>query len=217
MDVEWSDTHTLPTKEQKKNAIREKMRDQIAAQHALAKQQKDAIWKKREGQKMKEMTMTEAQKKEIDARIEEPQSRCYWAMSGEERAETKKEIELLLKKKNAKAEVACGRKLYVGKIGFGDLEERIKLNPPLLKLYINIRKRRVEQMFESFGSVESFRWIDSKCTLFVVFDDADAAERALCTLKQYEERKERVANIAKTLKEERIPRYVAPRSCFYVR
>jgi hypothetical protein len=205
------------TKEEKKQAIRQRREKQIAEQKEEKHRVQLEIKSKRETQKAIENSLSEDALKAIDAQIHALKSFSYWEMTPKQRVQVQDEILMLERKKKVQKEVAPGRKLFVGKIGFSDLEKRIKLNPPLLHHYIQLRKIHIQKLFESFGSVENFCWVDEKDSLFVIYDNPEAAKQALSTFSIFEERKERVMEIQKQLEVDRIPCYIAPKSNFYVR
>ena len=139
-------------------------------------------------------------------------------MTPVEREEVATELLRLQTQKKSHNETALGRKIFVGKFSFTDLEEKLKLNPPLQSLYAGSRKTWFQdQVTSEFGAVEKWEWLGHKGSVFITFEEGKSAERALEFFGDYEKKKEFVSKINKQMEVKRIPPVAYLRPVFYAR
>eukprot|EP00008_Paramoeba_atlantica_P015609 CAMPEP_0201476018 /NCGR_PEP_ID=MMETSP0151_2-20130828/1318_1 /ASSEMBLY_ACC=CAM_ASM_000257 /TAXON_ID=200890 /ORGANISM="Paramoeba atlantica, Strain 621/1 / CCAP 1560/9" /LENGTH=233 /DNA_ID=CAMNT_0047856277 /DNA_START=239 /DNA_END=940 /DNA_ORIENTATION=+ len=200
-------------KEEKKRLIREKMQRHIASQRSEALEKK----LRQTNQKQKETKSNRDVVDSLDQEIQRLQSLSVWSMTPEQRSDVKKQIELLQQKKKGGWETAPGRKIFVGKVVFDDLEKKFKLNPPMLKQHIQMRKKAFERIFSKFGEVENFQWVEEKTCFFVTYEDSSVAQTVVETLADFNTRKDYIQKEKKFLEQKHLPVLVAPRFSYYVR
>ena len=203
-----------PTKEEKKAMIKQRMEAEAARQRAIAQKKREAQYLRRQ----KERTEREASLQSIDEEIQKLNSRSHWEMTDKEREHVRKETRRLQTQKKAFHETGLGRKIFIGKFSFTDLEEKLKLNPPLQKLYAGSRKTFFQDhVISEFGAVEKWEWLGEKGSVFITFEEGESAEKALKFFGDYEKKKEFVSKINKQMEEKRIPPVAFLRPLFYAR
>jgi hypothetical protein len=206
--------HRRPTKEEKKAMIKQRREAEASQQQEKARSRREAKAQRKEQEKRER----EAAFLDIDVKIWELNSRSHWDMTSEERKEVKSEILRLQNQKRGFLETGQGRKLFIGKFSFTDLEEKLKLNPPLQKLYAGSRKTSFQdEVIATFGRVDKWEWLEEKGSVFVTFENAEDAQRALEMFGDYEKKKAFVSKINKQMEVKRIPPVAFLRPSFYAR
>ena len=145
---------------------------------------------------------TVEQRKELEIKNQKKNEELLQKQLEKEKLAPKTYLEAAKRSQNKITTNEKGRKLFVGKIKFNDLRGKEGL--------IFTRKLLIQQIFESFGEIESFRCCWERDYIFVVYKETNAASLAYDNLSDFNKKK---AIIAK-FKQDSIS---VPNSNFYVR
>ena len=187
------------------------------AQIAEKRSASEKIKEEREKKRKEESKGARGHLDEIDKKIGELKSQNTWGLSFGEREKVKEKIKHLEEEKQTFRESAPGRKVFVGKLGMEDLEEKLKMNPPLIEKCCQLRRQFFQEEFQKFGRVEGFEWREERGCLFITFEDKEGAKRMMKEMKEHEKRKELVERVGERVEEKRAAKVVVPKGMFYVR
>ena len=212
----------IKKKEDNKQKIKAKIQENIKADQERGQKRKLEIIeekkiafreKKREEKETKKKIQEDWAKEQERRKIEWEQKKIQMRQEKKERKlKFKLEKERILKEDKEEE----GRKVFVGKLSFEDINSA-SLDPFTKRHLIERRKSELMTILKSYGDFEKIKENWEKQFLFVIYNDSQAAEKAVADLSQFPVKKKIIAEIRKNLKSTATNPLAAPPPNFYVR
>jgi len=208
---EWDDP--VPKSSQIGN---DKLTDEEKKLHEKSQAKRDAILqlqeqKKEKKQQIRQQRLENARQSQQAARIRKEQNPRKLSKDKQSNSivePNRSFVQVLLTFPPPKIQ-AEGRKLFVGKIKFGDLASKRN------STYLNERRQQLLiDVFKSFGVIEEVIPFWEKQHCFIVYQSTADAEKAVCTLSVYENRVKALKTVCGNQKH--LPE-CCPKPNFYVR